>query len=278
MHPDGNAKGYFSLRIINPDGSTTQPPLSFNKIYLDPYTVIFDSSEEYRLKLLLNMIRKAKPDFREISLNELVKNPSEAAADTTDTANASPIAPRGEGAQPIGEPQDPGRMLSIFTGKDLQKFTLWQNAIAHGKEMKPLRGIQARIETGSELQSRVTVTRLVLLGVLAFALPKKSGGEKYLTIDGPDFMWAEEFDGTKPYEMKMAMEFVTNVNSAARVYAETHKDAAPDQTSSSTPSATALNAAKEFTDNLVRLSELHKEGSLTDAEFAAAKAKLLGMC
>lgn len=36
---------------------------------------------------------------------------------------------------------------------------------------------------GSELESRLTLTRLALTGIFAFALKKKSGGEKFLTIE-----------------------------------------------------------------------------------------------
>lgn len=48
------------------------------------------------------------------------------------------------------------------------------------------------IEDGEELQSRVTATRLLLLGVFAFAAKKKSGGNKFITVEGDDFLWALE--------------------------------------------------------------------------------------
>ena len=48
------------------------------------------------------------------------------------------------------------------------------------------------IEDAEELQQRVTVTRLLLFSVFAFALKKKSGGTKYVTVEGEDFLWPME--------------------------------------------------------------------------------------
>ena len=43
-------------------------------------------------------------------------------------------------------------------------------------------GASARVETGADVQRRVTVTRLATLGLLAFALRKESG-HLYVTFD-----------------------------------------------------------------------------------------------
>jgi hypothetical protein len=48
------------------------------------------------------------------------------------------------------------------------------------------------LESGSELESRVTMTRLVALGLLAFAVKKKRGGERFLTIESRDAFWSLE--------------------------------------------------------------------------------------
>lgn len=48
------------------------------------------------------------------------------------------------------------------------------------------------LEDGEELSSRVTMTRLVTLGVFALAAKKKTGGEKFLTIESPDVFWTIE--------------------------------------------------------------------------------------
>ena len=45
------------------------------------------------------------------------------------------------------------------------------------------------LEDGEELQSHVTATRLLMLGKFAFAAKKKTGGNKFITVEGEDFLW-----------------------------------------------------------------------------------------
>ena len=60
-------------------------------------------------------------------------------------------------------------------------------------ETLPLSQLEGvRLEDGEELSSRVTMTRLVTLGVFALAAKKKTGGEKFLTIESPDIFWTIE--------------------------------------------------------------------------------------
>ena len=60
-------------------------------------------------------------------------------------------------------------------------------------EALPLSQLEGvRLEDGEELSSRVTMTRLVTLGVFALAAKKKTGGEKFLTIESPDIFWTIE--------------------------------------------------------------------------------------
>ena len=58
------------------------------------------------------------------------------------------------------------------------------------------------IEDAEELQSRVTVTRLLLVGVFAFALKKKKGGTKYIVVEGEDFLWPIEIGRKKAADAK----------------------------------------------------------------------------
>ena len=76
----------------------------------------------------------------------------------------------------------------------------------------PLEGVTAAVESGEELQSRVTATRLLATGVFAFALKKKSGGTSFLTIEGPGFAWVEEVDRKKKAD---AVKFAAAVRAAA---------------------------------------------------------------
>lgn len=81
-----------------------------------------------------------------------------------------------------------------------------------GYDRVPLAGVSARVESGSELEKRVTATRLVAMGLLAFAAKKKRGGESWLTIEGPGVFWTVEVD--RGDEGK-ARAFAAKVNEAA---------------------------------------------------------------
>ena len=48
------------------------------------------------------------------------------------------------------------------------------------------------IEDATELESRVTATRLLLIGIFAFAAKKKTGGSKFIVVEGEDFLWPME--------------------------------------------------------------------------------------
>ena len=68
------------------------------------------------------------------------------------------------------------------------------------------------MESGSELEKRVTATRLVAMGVFAFGAKKKRGGESWLTVEGPGVFWSVEVD--RGDEGK-ARAFAVKVNEAA---------------------------------------------------------------
>jgi hypothetical protein len=85
--------------------------------------------------------------------------------------------------------------------------------IRKGGEAHPVAGVRATVESGSALQSRVTVTRLVALGLFALAAKKKSGGEMWLLVEGPDFAWTVEVDRK---DIAAARHFAGFVNQAAR--------------------------------------------------------------
>lgn len=102
----------------------------------------------------------------------------------------------------------------VYTGSGLTgQVAVHKGQISRGSESYPLEGVAARVESGSALESRVTLTRLVALGVFAVAAQKKSGGESYLTIEGPAFFWSVEVDRKKHKE---AVRFATQVNDAVR--------------------------------------------------------------
>ena len=104
-------------------------------------------------------------------------------------------------------------MLKMFATNDFKIIKLRDNSISCEKETHPLIGVSARVENGSDIEKRVTFTRLLLLGIFAFAMQKKKDGEKYLCIEGPDFAWMTE---VKNKDMNIAMRFATEVNNAAK--------------------------------------------------------------
>ena len=138
-------------------------------------------------------------------------------------------------------------------------FKLSKDSISKGFETKPLNDVTARLESGSELQARVTMTRLVALGVFAFAAKKKKGGEKYLTIEGPDFVWTAEVKRDKK-DIDKAMKFINQVNTNSKIYSKSLQI---------NPSTSSI------ADELKKFKELLDSGAISQEEFEIQKAKLL---
>lgn len=99
-------------------------------------------------------------------------------------------------------------------GSLTDQIVLYRDRVQRGKESHPLDGVTARVEAGSDLEQRVTATRLVALGLFALAAKKKSGGESYLTIEGPDFFWSVEVGRD---DRGKAQAFMAKVNALSRV-------------------------------------------------------------
>lgn len=104
-------------------------------------------------------------------------------------------------------------VIAILSGDGmLDQMILREKTIIHtqsGEGEKPLDGVVARIEEGRELESRLTLTRMALLGAFALAAPKRKGGERFVTIEGPDFIWCME---VKRKNAGDAVRFVAKVN------------------------------------------------------------------
>lgn len=91
-------------------------------------------------------------------------------------------------------------------------FTLLDDRIKMDNERQPLDDVEIRLETGDEVKSRFTVTRIVLFGPFAALAPKKSKTQ-YLTIEGPDFFWSAE---VRSKEYKEAQRFVAAVKNQVK--------------------------------------------------------------
>lgn len=75
-------------------------------------------------------------------------------------------------------------------------------------------GAQAQVETAGDLDRRVTATRLLLTGPLAFGLRKtRDNRELYLTVEGEDWGVVLTLD---PKHGKQAREVAVGLNNEAR--------------------------------------------------------------
>lgn len=99
-----------------------------------------------------------------------------------------------------------------FKGDDGTTLVLTDTTISSKGETHSLAGVHAHIEDGSAVGSRVTATRLLLLGVFALAAKKRTGGEKYLIVEGDDFAYAAM---VKQEHIGRAIRFKTRVMDAA---------------------------------------------------------------
>lgn len=106
-----------------------------------------------------------------------------------------------------------GQKVAKFKGDDGTTFHLYEHAIRCGLEEYPLTGVVSTVEDGSALQERLTATRIFLAGPYALAFKKRKGGEKWLSIVGPDFAWIAKADMK---HISDAMKFSTQVNNQAR--------------------------------------------------------------
>ncbi|WP_271394728.1 hypothetical protein [Neomicrococcus lactis] len=90
-------------------------------------------------------------------------------------------------------------------------FALFKNgAVQDLREPKAVRrqslvDAEIELEDGEELKKRVRLTHVLAIGVFALATKKKSGGELWLSISGPEFAWLYE---VKNKDAAKAREFV----------------------------------------------------------------------
>lgn len=253
--------GVLSFSVLRPDGSETGHPENVFAASGNPFTVLVTHGQ--------------RNDFNDLiaAINEKIST-----TPRIPLANIDDLESEGEQyRQKIKDIKDAkakraaDSLVASFIGSDGTRLTLNQKTIGNGSEKQSLEGVTARLELGSDLQSRVTVTRLLALGVFAFAAKKKKGGERYLTIEGPEFVWATE---AKPKQISKAEAFVVKVNNQAKKMQKLSQSSESNQ-----PQIPAVQeaASADMVDNLTKLAQLHDAGVLDDEEFATAKAKALGI-
>ena len=141
------------------------------------------------------------------------------------------------------------------------------DGITHDGHGGPLAGAEATVQTGGEIQSRYTATRIALMGPFALAFKKKKDKrELYLAIDAPSYSILVEVDKNRS---KSARQLAANLNTASRSIAQppNEKVAPSAPISPSQPLSVG--------DELAKLAQLKDAGYLTPAEFDEQKRRLL---
>lgn len=121
------------------------------------------------------------------------------------------------------------------------------------------------IEGKDEVNRRVTVTRLLAVGIFAFALKKKNKDqEAYITLELTDGQEVILFvDNKAPMALRAKLAKVISAVKQANVASQ-----------SQTAQSTTQNSVA---DELSKLAALKEKGILTEEEFAAKKKQLLGL-
>lgn len=133
-------------------------------------------------------------------------------------------------------------------------------------------GSVVRVETSGQIRGRVTATRVALLGMFALAAQKKVDERQlFLTIEGDGFQCVVQVD---PSKSAAAREFAARYNTMAAGGTDgdgglVARDPVQDAVPVAAPTANLV-------DQLSQLVALRDAGALSDEEFAAAKAQLLG--
>lgn len=119
------------------------------------------------------------------------------------------------------------------------------------------------VETEEEAKRRLTVTRMLTLGVFSLAFPKKTKGSVLVTIDHVDGpLVLEKAKKTKPEVLKDMGPILSLVRQHGR---------GPRAGQPAAPAGPA-----DVPDELTKLADLRDRGVLTEEEFQAEKGRLLG--
>jgi hypothetical protein len=143
----------------------------------------------------------------------------------------------------------------------------------------PIAGASARVETAGQISSRISASRVAILGPFALLARKKvDQRELYLTVEGTGFSIVEKLD--PKYDGEAARRFAARINAAASANSVRVQQVAPSQPPAPPIASPPVSAAlplrpPSVADELMKLAELRNNGILTVDEFEAEKAKLL---
>lgn len=157
----------------------------------------------------------------------------------------------------------------MFGSEKFGGIKITSKEIQHKDGSGPIAGAHAIVDTAGEIDKRFTATRLLLTGPFALAWRKKKDKrELYIAVEGDGFAFVEEVDPKKGAE---ARKFAAKINSLSAKASKAAPAVEPDEATPPVPQVTP-----DLADQLTKLATLRDQGILSDEEFAAQKAKLLG--
>jgi hypothetical protein len=102
------------------------------------------------------------------------------------------------------------RAQNTLMTKNGKSVKIRDDEITFGRERGPLAGARAMVDTAGTLDKRVTATRLMMTGPLAFGLRKKKDDrELYLLVEGDGFAFSAKLD---PKRGAVARKFAAQLN------------------------------------------------------------------
>lgn len=267
--------GLFCVSVMLPNGESSRLYTKATQAQITPYSTIYSKQQAKDFERLFEAVKSCIP-----------VNPKPIEHDQTNETKFARSQAKSENLHAkLLQLAPQGSHIQKFKGADGTIIDLYEHQIWCGREKHDLRDVTASVEDGSALESRVTVTRLLLAGPFALAF-KKKGGEKYVTIEGPDFAWIAEANRK---HIKDAVMFANMVNNQVRresananagdnsMANDAPMNASMVATSTTTPVASTTSTDTNIADELAKLAQLHNAGVLSDEEFNAAKKKALGI-
>lgn len=120
-----------------------------------------------------------------------------------------PPTPAGD-PESLADPEPAGKVR--WKSASFEGVKLRGGRITEGKIGGPVTGATARVESGADIGRRITLTRMVAIGVFAFAARKQTG-HVFLTIDHPEYQILVEVKAKQDGD---ARKFAALVNNEAR--------------------------------------------------------------
>ncbi len=185
----------------------------------------------------------------------------------------------------LPNPDDPPEVQAMVANRDKPLATMgslyvWRDHYSLNGKLFPIAGAYAEVVSTGDTSKRVTGTRLALMGPLALAAKKKTDNrEVSLVIGGPLFDGSPHLGNTVkflPAGEVLARKIAALINQLSASLQPAAAPTPPPMPQPIVVAAAAPQSALGVADELAKLGELRSAGILSEDEFAAAKARLLG--